>query len=42
MREVRGAIRTFVRVDVVIADAAELEADRDAPTLRHSGHRDTQ
>jgi uncharacterized protein len=30
MREVRGAIRTFVPVDVVIADSAELAADRDA------------
>ncbi len=30
MREVRGAIRTFVPVDVMIADSAELAADRDA------------
>jgi uncharacterized protein len=30
MRQVRRAIRTFVPVDVVIADVAELVADRDA------------
>jgi len=29
MREVRGAIRTFVPVDIVIADLAEVEANRD-------------
>ena len=29
MREVRGAIRTFVPVDIVIADLAEVEADCD-------------
>lgn len=29
MREVRGAIRTFVPVDIVVADLAEVEADRD-------------
>ena len=29
MRQVRGAIRTFVPVDIVIADVAEVEADRD-------------
>jgi uncharacterized protein len=30
MRQVRGAIRTFAPVDVVIADVAELANDRDA------------
>ena len=30
MRRVRGAIRTFVPVDVVITDVAEMAADRDA------------
>jgi predicted nucleotidyltransferase len=29
MRQVRGAIRTFVPVDILIADVAEVEADRD-------------
>ena len=30
MRRVRGAIETFVPVDIVIADVAEISADRDA------------
>jgi predicted nucleotidyltransferase len=29
MRQVRGAIHTFVPVDIVIADVAEVESDRD-------------
>lgn len=30
MRRVRGAIRTFAPVDIVIADVAEIAVDRDA------------
>ena len=30
MRSIRGAIRTFVPVDIVVADLAEIDADRDA------------
>ena len=30
MRRVRGTIETFVPVDIVIADVAEISADRDA------------
>ncbi len=30
MRAIRGAIRTFVPVDIVVADVAEIDCDRDS------------